>query len=165
MASHNSNEAYDFSLFEPKPEQQVKHEKNNVIKLPKEKSESNRRIKLRPVKAVLTFLAFAVMLGTAITIVYGQVQLTELTEKLNSANKTLTESESVYTQLKMKSNSQLSLDAVEKCAKDELGLRKIEQSQVEPISLSKGDKTEVVKSGTAESWFTTLWNSIMKLLS
>ena len=166
MASQNSNGAYDFALFEPKKEQKVKQQKNNnVIKLPKEKLELNRREKVKPVKAVLTFLAFAVMLGIVGTIVYGQVQLTELTEELNSANKTLSETQSVYTQLKMKSNSQLSLEVVEKRATNEMGLKKIEQNQIEPISLAEGDKTEVVKSSSNENWFTSFWDSIIELLS
>ena len=112
-----------------------------------------------------TFLAFGVMISIVGTMVYGQVQLTELTENLNAATKTLNESESVYTQLQMKSDSQLSLQTVENYATGKLGLKKIEQNQVEPISLSKGDKTQVVQSGEDENWLTSLWNSILQLLS
>lgn len=165
MASPNSNEAYDFALFEPKRQQEAPREKSNIIELPQEKLEQNRRAKINPLRAVSTFLAFGIMISIVGTMVYGQVQLTELTENLNAATKTLNESESVYTQLQMKSDSQLSLQTVENYATGKLGLKKIEQNQVEPISLSKGDKTQVVQNGEDENWLTSLWNSILQLLS
>ncbi len=80
MASQNSNAAYDFALFEPKRQQEVPQKKNNIIELPKEKLEQNRKAKVNPVKALSGFLALAVIFGMVTTIVYGQVQLTELTE-------------------------------------------------------------------------------------
>ena len=165
MASHNSNEAYDFALFEPNRQQEVPQKKDNIIELPIEKLEQNRRARVNPVKAVSGFLALAVMLGIVGTIVYGQVQLTELTEQLNAATKTLDEHKSVYTQLEMKSDSQLSLQTVENYAQDKLGMKKIEQSQVEPVELSKGDKTQVVQSGKGRNWLTSVWDSIVRLLS
>lgn len=165
MASQKSSEAYDFALFEPKRQQEAPQKQNNIIELPKEKLEQNRRSRLNPVKAVSGFLALAVMLGIVGTIVYGQVQMTELTEQLNTATKTLDESKSVYTQLKMKSDSQLSLQAVENYATDKLGMKKIEQSQVEPIELSKGDKTQVVKTLENQNWLTSIWESIVQFVS
>lgn len=166
MASQNSNAAYDFALFEPKRQQQaVPQKKNNIIELPKEKLEQNRRTRVNPAKAISGFLAMAIMLGMVGTIVYGQVQLTELTDQLNAATKTYDENKSVYTQLQMKSNSQLSLQAVEDYATSKLGMKKIEQSQVQPIELSKGDKIQVVRSEKNQSWLTSLWNSIMQFLS
>jgi len=166
MASRNSNEAYDFALFEPKrQQQQVPQKKSNIIELPQEKLEQNRRTRTNPVKAASGFLALIVMLGIVGTMVYGQVQLTELTDQLNSSTKVLSENQSVYTQMKMKSDSQLSLETVENYATQKLGMKKIEQSQIEPVELSKGDKSQVVGSGTNQSVILSLWNSIQRLLS
>lgn len=165
MASQKSSEAYDFALFEPKRQQEAPQKKSNIIELPKEQLEKNRRTRINPLKAISIFLAFTVMLGIVGTIVYGQVQLTELTEQLNSASKTLDESKSVYTQYKMKSDSQFSLQAVESYATDKLGMKKVEQSQVEPIELSSGDKTQVVQKDQNSNWLSSLWNAIVQLLS
>lgn len=165
MASQNNNAAYDFALFEPKRQQEAPQKNNNIIELPKEKLEQNRRARVNPLKALSGFLALAVIFGIVTTIVYGQVQLTELTEQLNAATKTLDENQSVYTQLKMKSDSQLSLQSVEDYAIDKLGMKKVEQSQVEPIELSKGDKTQVHQNANDQSWLNSLWNTIMQLLS
>lgn len=165
MASRNSNAAYDFALFEPKRQQEVPQKKSNIIELPKEKLEANRKSKANPLKALSGFLALAVMLGVVGTMVYGQVQLTELTDQLNSMTKTLNENKSVYTQLKMKSDSQLSLETVENYATQKLGMKKVEQNQIEPIELSKGDKTQVVKGGAEQDQLTSLWNTILQFLS
>lgn len=165
MAIQNGNEAYDFALFEPKRQQEVPQKQNNIIKLPKEKLEENRRPRINPVKAFSTFLFLAVMLGIVGTIVYGQVQLTELTEQINTQTKVLNENKSVYTQLKMKSDSQLSLQAVESYAKNTLGMKTVDQNQVEPIELSKGDKIQVVQDAGSKGWLDSVWNSIVRLLS
>lgn len=162
----HQDEAYDLSLFAPKRQEELEPQrKQNIIELPQKQLEQNRRNKLQPLHAVATFLSMAVIVGIVGTMVYSQVQLTELTEELNSATKQLEESKSVYTQLKMKSDSQLSLETVENYAKDELGMRKISQNQVECISLSEGDKGAVLEDAAGGNWWTNLWNTIQNLLS
>ena len=158
------NEAYDLSLFEPKRKEEPR-KKNNIVELPAKRLEQNRRPKAQPLRVFSTLLAMAVIVGIAGTMVYSQVQLTELTEQLNAAEKQLTESQSLYTQLSIKSDSQLSLRNVETYAKDELGMRKITQNQVECISLSEGDRGEVLQKTTGADWLDSLWNIVQNLLS
>ena len=85
-----------------------------------------------------------VMLGIVGTFVYGQVRLSELTNEINLSTTELAEQESLYTQLKMKSQSKLSL---------------------EYISLSQGDKGQVLEGDSSENWLTSIWNFIEQLLS
>lgn len=165
MAYRNSNEAYDFALFEPKRQQEAPQKKSNIIEIPKEKLEENRKTRTNPFKAFMGFLTLAVMLGMVGSMVYGQVQLTELTDQLNAKTKVLNEQQSVYTQLKMKSDSQLSLETVENYATQKLGMKKIEQNQIEPVELSKGDRTQVVKSADGQDPLTSLWDTILEMLS
>ena len=166
MAARNSSEAYDFTLFEPKRRQaELPREKTNIIELPREKLEQNRRAKTKPAAVVCAFLAFAVVTGIVGTFVYGQVQLTELTDSLNAQTKTLNESQSVYTQMKMRSDSRLSLEKIENYATQTLGMQKIDQSQVNPIELSRGDKSEVLQKSGGENWFSRLMDSLKRLLS
>ena len=106
-----------------------------------------------------------VMLGIVGTFVYGQVRLSELTNEINLSTTELAEQESLYTQLKMKSQSKLSLETVEEYAETQLGMRKLEQSQVEYISLSQGDKCLVLEVDSSENWLTSIWNFIEQLLS
>ena len=160
---HHHNEAYDFAMFEPKRVDESK-QRNNIIELPKEKLEENRRHKLNPFHVVFTFFFMTILMGIVGTMIYSQVQLTELTDQLNSASKQLEEEQSVYTQLKMKSDAQVSLEMVEDYAKDQLGMKKIDQSQVVCISLSDGDQGQVLQE-SGENWFTDIWDQIQNLLS
>lgn len=166
MAARNGSEAYDFALFEPNRRQaETPRKKTNIIELPREKLEQNRKAKVRPASAVSAFLAFAVVTGIVGTFVYGQVQLTELTDSLNAATKTLNENRSVYTQMKMRSDSRLSLEKIENYATQKLGMQKIDQSQVTPIELSRGDKSEVLQKSGGNNWFTRLTDALRRLLS
>lgn len=158
------SEAYDLSLFEPKRQElPASGQKNNVIKLTQEQLDKSRRVKIQPLHALATFLSMAVVVGIVGSVVYGQAQLNELTDQINTAQAELSEVQSTYTQLKMKSDSRLSLDTVEEYAKDTLGMRRISQEQVVCISLSSGDKGEVLQEDG--SVLGSLWNWIQNLLS
>lgn len=159
-------EAYDFELFEPKrTAEEVPQKKSNVIELPKEKLEENGRRKPQTVKMFLMFLTFCVLAGVVGTFVYGQVQLAELSESLGTAQKTLQEQQGIYTQMKIKSDSSLSMQAVENYASDKLGMKKAEENQVTPIELAKGDKAEVVAKNNTPNLVERLWRTIESYLS
>lgn len=162
----NRNAAYDLSLFEPKRQEQVeKVKKNNIIEIPQKQLEKNSRPKRNPIKVLASFLFIAILGSIVGTMIYGQVQLTELTEEINTASKELAESQSVYTQMKTKMDSQLSVTAVETYAAEELDMRKIEQNQVKYISLSEGDEAVVMQDNVTGDWWTDLCAGIANLLS
>ncbi len=165
MALHN--EAYDFSMFEPKRREREASQtsKKNIIVLPEKELQKNSRPKLHPFKMLSRFFCLALILGALGTLVYGQVRLTELTEEINVASQTLAEGQSLHTQLQMKTNAQLSLDDVEEYARNTLGMRPAEQGQVEYIVLSEGDAGEVLISGQEENVFSAIWHWLEDLLS
>ena len=88
-----------------------------------------------------------------------------MTEEIDTAAQQLEESQSVYTQLQMKANANLSLATVESYAKEKFRHEKIDQSQLVFVELSKGDKGEVVQDNSGNNFFTNLWNSIKNFLS
>ena len=166
MAYRNGSEAYDFELFEPqrKPEQS-REKKSNVIKIPREELEKNRRVKFSPMKMVVTVLAFAVVVGAAGAFIYGQIQLTELTNSLSSALKAENDQQNIYTQLKMKSDSKYSLEAVGSYAEQNLGMKKVDNSQIETVKLASGDKAEVMIKDGNKTRFQNFLDSVKNLLS
>lgn len=165
MAS-GSNAAYDFELFAPKRRlEQAPVPKNNVIEIPREKLEEIRRPKRSVWRMLPTILAFLVIAGMAGTYIYGQVQISELSDSLSSVEKTLAEDQSVYTQMAMKSDSQMSLEAIEQYATDKMGMQKLNEAQVQSVKLSSGDKTQVVIPAQEEGWFSKLIKSIRQFLS
>ena len=144
MSLREKNVAYDLSLFE---EVTIK-EKDNVLELP------NKGLKTKKLRKINPFLMLAISIFSLIslsivgTIVYNQVQLTELTANINSVTKQLNESEGIYTQLQVKTESNLSLSIVEDYAKNKLNMSKIDPAQIEYVSLSKGDKATVKDDST-----------------
>ncbi len=144
------NNAYDISLFEAAPKVE---RKNNVVKIPESKLEKNRRVKIKPLKAISTFLAVFTLISVMLVVVHSQVELTELTEQINVSTKQLQELESEYTQLQMKVEASTSLKAVEEYSKNKLGMKRIEPTQVEYITLSDGDKAEVKSENQNKSIF------------
>lgn len=166
LALRNSSTAYDFELFEQKRQAvQNPQKKSNIVEIPAEELEKNRRHKLRFGKAFSTAFTFILLAGMVGYLIYGQVQLTMLSDDLNAANKSLSENQSIYTQLKMKSDSKLSLDTVETYATQNLGMKKVDQSQIETVALSKGDKSKVVIQDGGHNWFSSMVRFLQQYLS
>lgn len=160
------NTAYNFGMFEPKRRtEQEPARKNNVIELPRERLEENRRPKHSAWKMFTTVLSFLVIAGMAGAYICGQVQLAELSDSLGTVSKQLSERQSVYTQMKMKSEAQTSLEAVENYAAGKLGMEKINPKQVENIALSSGDKTQVLRPVQNDGWLSQLISSVRRFLS
>ena len=164
---NRTSEAYDFTLFEGKePEDKYTvHRKSKELAVgtgtgkeegrlqTQSKSHVYRikkqRSRARTFRVVVSCFLLVIALGATGSIIFNQVE----------------ESQSVYTQLQMKANANLSLATVESYAKENLGMRKIDQSQLVFVELSKGDKGEVVQDNSGNNFFTNLWNSIKNFLS
>ena len=80
---------------------------------------SGRGGALRITLAVIFGIAFAFIV---VSIIHGQVQLTELNQEIANAKTQLAEQQSVYTQLQMKVDSSISTAVVEEYARDNLNM-------------------------------------------
>lgn len=166
MAYDERGVAYDLSLFEEEEvsfEQEAKSQGNIVYDLNEERK---KRIKprVKPLTAFLcTFVSTLVILAMA-AIIHGQARLTELNQQINSAETTLSELKSDYTQLEMKVDNKLSPSVVEEYAKNTLGMAKTESYQKEFISLSEGDRAVVVHENE-KSFFDKLADAISDIWS
>lgn len=164
----NQSSAYDFALFEPKRSagtEQVPQRKSNVIELPKERLEENRRHRVHLGKIIPTFLAFLVISGIVGTYVNGQVQLSEISDEMGTAQKALQEQQNLYSQMKIKSASAFSMEAIETYATQKLGMKKTSSNQVTAVELSKGDKSQVVAKTSNSNWLERVWEAIKGFLS
>lgn len=182
MAYYDRNLAYDLRLFEEEeiysksvktPEEKQakkpKKEKQNMDVEPQNKGEktTHKRIKRRKnnflnISLVVVF-AVAVVLVVGL-IIHGQVQLTELNQRISSAQSQLEEQQSLYTQLEMKVDASISTAVVEKYAEEDLGMTKVSNSQKEFINLSKGDKVELTMKED-DNIFDTIADAISSLWS
>ncbi len=178
---NRTSEAYDFSLFEGKElvDKYTVHRKSKDLSIgtgkdadsEREQSKAQvyrikkQRTRARTLRVVVSCFLLVVALGATGSIIFNQVRLTELTEEIDAAAQQLEESKSIYTQLQMRVNANLSLATVESYAKANLGMRKIDQSQLAFVELSKGDKGEVVQDNSGNNFFVNLWESIKNFLS
>ncbi len=148
-------EAYDFSLFEermgsaapilePKIQEQPEQRPDNVVELPEQPQQSpkHQRGFLRMAAAVI---CFAVIFATAISAVYSEVQLTELTEQINNTKNSLAEAESLEIQLNMQAAQKMTEAQVEEYAMQQLGMSKMTGAQVTYLHVASQDKGTVVQ--------------------
>lgn len=183
MAYENRSSAYDLSLFDdavyssgsalPKHEEQEVHRQQTVKKakkgekvvtLPEQEINKIRRRRHNPLKLAVGGFGGAVIAAVIGTIIVGQVQLTELNQEIITAQETLADCQSVYTQNQMKVESSLSNSEVEEYAENVLGMTKASNTQKEFVTLSGGDKAEV-SSQEGENLFTQFIDSIKNLWS
>ena len=154
MAFLSSNNAYDISVFEDENlENQDLHKKNKVVKR-----------KRNPLKLTVGFLFSAVVVAVVGMIIYSQVQLTELNQKISEAQETLENSQSEYTQMQMNVDAKYTTSIIEEYAQDKLGMTKANNSQKEFVDLSSGDKAKVVEKedksifDTIVDWISSIWS-------
>ena len=174
MSYNNRNAAYDLSLFEStavplekEPEKKKSNNqkaKNNVVKISNEQIYIIRKRRHNPLKLAVGVVFGAVVTFVIATIIQGQVQLTELSKEIASANKELSIQQSIYTEMQMKANATLSTSVIDEYAVNKLGMTKAINSQKEFVNLSEGDKAEITQTQN-DNIFTTIANAIAGLWS
>ena len=105
-------------------------------------------------------LCFGVVFSAVTLVVYNQVQLTELTEEINTTTKQLEEAESLEIQLNMEASAQMDGAAVEQYAQEELGMSKVSGGQVTYVNVAQEDQGTVVREATSGSFWENLWSAI-----
>ena len=180
MVYENRNAAYDLNLFDeeltyssaaekrPEADEPAKRAKrksrNKVVKLPENELNKIRRRRHNPVKLIAGTLSAAAVTLVIGFIIVGQVEITELNQKIITAQATLADTESIYTQNQMKVEAQLSDAEIEKYATEVLGMTKASNAQKEFVSIEGGDKAEVSVTDNGNI-FTRFFEAIANLWS
>lgn len=174
MVYDNRNLAYDLRLFEDEdiyasavdtPEKSTTERKSESEKQNTQVESNSRHKRIRRRKNNFFKISAAIIMAVAIVlvvglIIHGQVQLTELNQQIANAQNTLSEKQSLYTQLEMKVDASVSTSVVEEYALNDLNMSKVANSQKEFVSLSQGDKVEISEENNK-----TLWESIGDAIS
>ena len=109
MNSKYSSAAYDLSLFEERKE------KNNVLVLPKIRVNKKRK-KLEAFSFRAKVISFSLMCIASVgSIIFSQIRLTELTDKIRLKNMELNEKSSRCTQMEVEHNKNFSSDKISIC--------------------------------------------------
>ncbi len=149
-------EAYDFSLFQERVENtapaldpkviEEPSRQGRVVELPQQKPEGQTQPQRRrsPLKMMAAALCFGLIFITAISAVHSEVQLTELTEAINTARNDLGEAESREVQLSMQAAQRMTDAQVEEYA-TKMGMSKLTGAQVTYMHVSREDQGKVVQ--------------------
>lgn len=170
MASSSS--AYDYSLFEARPETAVpapkapaKRKRSNVIQLNEQQLRRSHRHNAHSLRTILNLGFVLLVVGAIGAIVFSQVQLTELTDKINSTANDLSEQKSIAVQLEMRAASKMNTDEIEAYARERLGMEKVSDGQTTYISLAQEDMGTIVQDNEQSNFFAEIWQSILSVFS
>ena len=116
-----------------------------------------RNAGVNPLRSVLSVVSVALVFALLAFYIYGQVQLTELTENINSAKTELAQLESVEVQLQMKAMADIDVSEIESYARNELQMELVNQNQITYISLNNRDVGEVIGNDNSNI-FANIWS-------
>ena len=166
-----SSEAYDLSQWEERVqtslpergpgEEEREESREKGGELPKTKLHKNKRPRRNPLKMAAATLCFGVILATVTTMIYNQVQLTELTDQINTTTQQLEEAESLEVQLNMEASQQMNGSQVEEYATQELGMKKVVSDQVTYVNVAEEDQGAVVRQASGGSFLDKLWATVV----
>lgn len=176
MAYSNTSSAYDFEAFERPMRSSAapagtpvrnaqQRRKADVIHLDERELRRSHRRNANALRAVVSLCCVLVVLGTVGAVVFGQVQLSELTAKISSVNAKLTEEKSVAVQLEMQAAALMNTDEIEAYARERLGMEKVTEGQTTYINLAQADAGKVLQDNEQPGALKSLWNSICSLFS
>nr|WP_302657440.1 hypothetical protein [uncultured Agathobaculum sp.] len=141
----------------------VNSEKKSDLHLAKPPKKRRRRSLRRNV--ILSVLAAA---GVCTYILYCQMQLTQLTAEVSKQSDTLTEMQAENVSLTTKKMNSMDMDEVEQHAVDDLGMVKMDNSQIEYVELTRPDVVTVSGSGhslgSAISGLTEWFSSVVEYI-
>lgn len=176
MAYSNTSSAYDFEAFErpmrssaAPAETPVRtaqpRRKSNVIHLNERDLRRSHRRNANSLRSIISLCCVMAVLGTIGAIVFGQVQLTELTAEINSVNEQLSEQKSLSVQLEMQTAALMNTDEIETYARERLGMEKVTEGQTTYINLAQNDTGVVLQENEQPGLLQEIWNSICSIFS
>lgn len=172
----STSSAYDFSLFEERAEQSAaaavpapkavpKKKQSNVLHLTEQQLRRSHRHNAHSLRTMLNLGVVLVIVAAVGAVVFSQVQLTELTEKINKTNEQLSEQKSLAIQLEMMAASKMNTDEVEAYARERLGMEKVSEGQTTYISLQQDDVGTVVQENGNSGFLARVWDSVLSIFS
>lgn len=149
-------QAYDLSVFENREEKQPRAQ----LRVAQADQKAGRKKDLSMLKLVSVS---ALVLALAWGVLYSRAQVTELTGSIDAAQTELSDSKSEYDYLSLTLESKTNLTAVENVAKTQLGMTKVDKSQITYISLETQD-TVVKPAGEMKTLLSGLESGFLNLM-
>ncbi len=138
-----NNQAYDFDRFATDEFSTLRVMANRTV------MQEKRRHTLKIVERVVTC---ALILALMVSVLYSQTRLTVMSDEITQLQGQLVEEKSVYDQLSYQLESDATLTKIEEYVSGQLGMVKVDKSQVTYITLAEENKVEKAESGFVKYW-------------
>ncbi len=155
----NLLEAYDIEMSSADKKTKKKKKSGQIISISHGSSAKAKRRKRNPVMIITVSLLTLIVAAVAILLVHFNAQLNEINEQINDNVTVLTELKNKQSQYQLTIDSKLTDDFVRKYAEEKLDMVPAKNAQKKFISLSDGDKGEVVNDGKSDNIFRTIFDA------
>lgn len=159
MYDHNSNLAYDLSLFDTDEEYEQRRREREKQRAEREKIKISQKKSIGRNGSVVAVIAASVFcLAVAFSVLYSKLQISEYTTMISETKNEIEQMERDNIRLRSELDSMYTLDNVEQVASQELGLQKTQSSQITYITMNTEEMTEVAEENTnifvsIKNWF------------
>ncbi len=156
--------AYDLSLFEPQTAEELADAEvqkqygndNKVVRMEPRLPETAYKRKRNPVRIFGISLLMIVVAVIFSMILYNYVVLNEYNDMILTANKTISDQDNLKAQYQMKIDRSMPSNMIQEYAENKLNMTKANAAQKEFISLTEGDRGEVIREDEHDSFFANL---------
>ena len=152
-------EAYEAEMSAVDKKTKKKKKSGQIISISQGSSAKAQRRKRNPVMIITVGLLTLLVAAALILLVHFNAQLNEINEKINNQEAVLTELKNREAQYKLTIDSKLTDDFVKNYAEEKLDMVPAKNAQKKFISLSDGDKGEVVNEGGSDNIFRTIFDA------
>lgn len=165
MAGEKRTEAYDLSMFDSSEAAQMsgsdkkskkKKKSGKIISISQGSSAKAQRRKRNPITIATVAILTIIVSAVAIMMVQNYANLNEINEQITAKNKEYSVLQNEQAQYQLKIDSKLTDTFVKSYAETKLDMVPAKKAQKKFISLSNGDKGEVLGSGKDNSVFDTI---------
>ncbi len=161
MAGEKRTEAYDLSILDSfamdmsgtDKKSKKKKKSGQIISISKGSSAKAQRRKRNPAAILGVSLLTLLIAVILITLVHLNAKLNEMNEEINTQEKVLTDLSNKEAQYQLTIDSKFTDDYVRKYAENKLNMTPVKSAQKQFISLSDGDKAEVIEESSSGDVF------------
>lgn len=135
------NVAYDLSRFETSPRKTAPEaQETRQMRVIKTKKQAKQQAR---VNTLVKMSVIALSLVAVLSIIFTQVAMSQVTFEITQQKTKLSEAQSEKVRLESELGAMVSVKNVEEVATKQLGLTKMDESQIEYVSLNTENKAEI----------------------
>jgi len=148
---------YDFSRFDTSMKSESK-----TVKKEKVKAKEVAATPAKPVMSGFALVAWVICMALLFAIIYNYMMLTETSDRASKLQNELTAMREETQMLEIEKEQKYGSRRLQEIAVNELGMQKIQRSQITYVNTNTGDYTEVAQTKTMKGEESTIFAGIAR---